>query len=85
MYNILCRRNPIRQGFLTVISPAVMPTFIFTGNVSESMKGGMLMKSKHCTYEKKTALRSFNYYHLYDNISNKSTIAAHGTSGYCNI
>lgn len=60
-----------------MISPAVMPTFIFTGNVSESMKGGMLMKSKHCTYEKKTALRSFDYYHFYDNISNKSTIAAY--------
>lgn len=72
MYNILCRRNPIRQGFLTVISPAVMPTFIFTGNVSESMKGGMLMINKHvATYGKKAVNCSFGSSYLYDTIFHK--------------
>ena len=39
--------------FLTVFSPAVMPAFIYTGYLAESMKWGMLMKSKHSTYGKK--------------------------------
>ncbi len=62
---------------LTVLSPAVMPSFIFTGHsVTESMKGGMLMKSKHGTYGKETAYCSFGNYHCHDNVRHKSTIAA---------
>lgn len=84
VYNIFCRYNPIRQDFLTVVSPAVMPTFIFTGNMSESMKGGVLMKSKHiATYGKETIHDSFYSNHLNDAISHKSTIAASAKVGYC--
>lgn len=43
---------------------------------TESMKGGMLMKSKHSTYGKKAASRSFGSYHFDDNFRHKSTIAA---------
>ena len=58
-------------------APAVMPsTFIFTGSNAESMKGGMLMKSKHCTYGKETTFCSFDSYHFDDNFFHKSTIAA---------
>ncbi len=79
LYNKKSRRNPTLKArfFLTVFSPAVMPAFIFTGYyLAESMKGGMLMKSKHSTYGKKTACRSFNDYHYSDNFRCKSTIAA---------
>lgn len=34
-------------------------TFIFTGRNAESMKGGMLMKSKHCTYGEKLLIALF--------------------------
>ena len=51
-------------------------TFIFTGRNAESMKGGMLMKSKHCTYDKKAAYSTFGSYYLNDNISHKRTITA---------
>lgn len=34
------------------------------------------MKSKHCTYDKKTDYFGFCNYHYYDNFFNKSTIAA---------
>ena len=51
-------------------------TFIFTGNNAESMEGGMLMKSKYRTYGKEIALCNSCYYHLDDNISYKSTVAA---------
>jgi len=54
-----------------------MPSaFIFTGRNAESMKGGVLMKSKHCTYGKKAACSDFCSYHIDDTISHKSTIAA---------
>ena len=59
MYNKIHRSNPIRQDFLTVYSPAVMPTFTYTGSNAESMKGGMLMKSKHCVNGKKIAVLRF--------------------------
>jgi len=51
-------------------------SFIFTGRNAESMKGGMLMKSKYHTYGKEIALCNFGYYHLDVNIPHKSTIAA---------
>lgn len=34
------------------------------------------MKSKHCIYGKEIAHSNFNYYHCYDNVFRKSTIAA---------
>ena len=43
---------------------------------TESMKGGMLMKSKHCTYGKKADIIGFSDYHGYDNFCCKSTITA---------
>ena len=43
---------------------------------AESMKGGMLMKSKHGTYVKKAVYFSLRGYHFYDNFRHKSTIAA---------
>ena len=58
-----------------MISPAVMP-LLFTGSNTESMKGGMLMKSKHGTYVKKAVYFSLRGYHFYDNFRHKSTIAA---------
>ena len=58
-------------------------TFIFTGRNAESMKGGMLMKSKHCTYGKKIAFCNFYDYHFNDNIFRKRTIAASDTGSYC--
>ncbi len=77
MYNIFCRYNPIRQDFLTVVSPAVMPTFIFTGNMSESMKGGVLMKSKHiATYGKEIAICDFRDYRDIGNSLHKSRVTA---------
>ena len=77
VYNMSCRSNPIRQDFLTVYSPAVMPSaFRFTGSDAESTKGGMLMKSKHCTYGKKATCSDFCSYRLNDTIPHKSTIAA---------
>ena len=51
-------------------------TFIFTGRNAKSMKGGMLMKSKHCTYGKEVAYSTFYSYHFNDNISDNRTIAA---------
>lgn len=44
---------------------------------AESMKGGMLMKSKHiATYGKEIACCNFSCYHLLDNFRYKRTIAA---------
>ena len=44
---------------------------------AESMKGGMLMKSKHIvTYGKEIAFCSFDNYRYIDNFHHKSTIAA---------
>ncbi len=57
-------------------------TFIFTGRNAESMKGGMLMKSKNCTYGEKAAYSTFCSYHSNDNVSHKRTIAASGTGSY---
>ena len=57
-------------------------TFIFAGRNAESMKGGMLMKSKHCTYGKKADNSSFNSIHIYDTVSHKRTIAASDTGSY---
>ena len=60
-----------------MLSPAVMLSFIYTGNYAEFMKGGMLMKSKHiATYGKKTAIRSFGNYHILDSFRCKSKITA---------
>ena len=56
-------------------------TFIFAGRNAESMKGGMLMKSKHCTYGKKADYCSFNYCGLRDNFCSKGNIAALLTQG----
>lgn len=57
-------------------------TFIFTGNSAESMKGGVLMKSKHCTYGKKAACSNLGSNHTYDTILHKSKIAASAKVGY---
>ena len=40
------------------------------------------MKSKHCTYGKKTICSDFGSYHFNDTILRKSTIAASGTGSY---
>ena len=46
---------------------------------AESMKGGMLMKSKHVvTYGKEIAFCSFDDYRYIDNFHHKSTITASG-------
>ena len=65
------------QDFLTVFTPAVMPSLLYSqAFYAEFMKGGMLMKSKYRTYGKKTAIRSFRNYHYFDIFLHKSTIAA---------
>ena len=51
--------------------------------LAESVKGGMLMKSKHCIYEKKTVDNSFCSNHCYITILHKSAIAAPDTGSYC--
>ena len=76
VYNMSCRSNPIRQDFFTVYSPAVMPTFTYTGSNAESMKGGMLMKSKHIVNGKKIAICDFRDYHTSDNFLHKSRVTA---------
>ena len=78
MYNIFCRTSPmLKVRFLNgVHTGGYAHTFIFTGSNAESMKGGMLMKSKHCTYGKEIACSNFCSYHFYDNVFHKSTIAA---------
>lgn len=75
MYNKIHRSNPIRQDFLTVYSPAVMP-LLHTARNAESVKGGMLMKSKYRANGEKIALCNFYYRFIDDNISHKSTVAA---------
>ena len=85
VYNRACRSNPmLKARFLNgVHTGGYAHTFIFTGRNAESMKGGMLMKSKHCTYGEKAAYSTFCIYYLNDNISHKRTIAASGTGSYC--
>ena len=81
VYNMSCRSNPIRQDFLTVYSPAVMPSaFRFTGSDAESTKGGMLMKSKHFANGKKIAICDFRDYHTSDNFLHKSRVTAFAKS-----
>ena len=54
-----------------------MPDFYIHRDLNpESMKGGMLMKSKYRTYGKETAFCSIGNYHRYDNFRHKSAIAA---------
>ena len=43
---------------------------------AESMKGGMLMKSKHCIYGKEVAHSTFNSICFDNTVSHKRTIAA---------
>lgn len=50
--------------------------FTYTGCNAESMKGGMLMKSKHCCYGKKIAFRNFRNYHFLDDFFHKSKMTA---------
>ena len=85
VYNRACRNNPmLKARFLNgVHTGGYAHTFIFTGRNAESMKGGMLMKSKHCTYGEKAAYSTFCIYYTYDNIPHKRTIAASGTGSYC--
>ncbi len=57
------------------------PTFIFTSRNAESMKGGVLMKSKYAaTYGKKitssNTQSSFGSYHFFDNFRCKSKMTA---------
>ena len=67
--------NERRQDFLTVFTPAVMPP-LHTGRNAEFMKGGMLMKSKHCTDGKKIAVCNFRDYHFIDSFFHKSKMTA---------
>ena len=53
-----------------------MPTFTYTGSNAESMKGGMLMKSKHIVNGKKIAICDFRDYHTSDNFLHKSRVTA---------
>ena len=43
---------------------------------AESMKGGMLMKSKHIANGKKIAICDFRDYHTFDNFLHKSRVTA---------
>ena len=53
-----------------------MPTFTYTGSIAESMKGGLLMKSKHIANGKKVAICDFRGYHIFDNFLHKSRMTA---------
>ena len=53
-----------------------MPTFTYTGSNAESVKGGMLMKSKHIANGKKIAICDFRDYHSFDNFLHKSRVTA---------
>ena len=53
-----------------------MPTFTYAGNNAEFVKGGVLMKSKHCANGKKIAVRNFRDYHFTDNFLHKSRVTA---------
>ena len=56
-------------------SPTVKPA-LHTGTCAEFMKGGMLMKSKHCANGKKVAFGNFGSYHIFDSFLHKSRITA---------
>jgi len=47
-----------------------------TGTSAEFMKGGVLMKSKHCIYGKKAICSIFCSYRFVDNFFHKSRITA---------
>ena len=53
-----------------------MPTFTYTGSNAESMKGGMLMKSKHIANGKEVAICDFRDYRSIDNFFHKSRVTA---------
>ena len=76
VYNIWVGEIRQRRDLKQCKSWAVMPTFTYTGSNAESMKGGMLMKSKHCIYGKKATCSTFYSYHFDDKVLHKSTIAA---------
>ena len=72
---VLLTQNPISA---VRFGRRLCPLFYtLTGFLAESMKGGMLMKSKHCTYGKESAFRAFGYRDLCDNFRPKSNVTAH--------
>ena len=76
VYNTHCRSNPIKVRLLNGgYSPAVMPP-LHTGIRTESMKGGMLMKSKHFANGKEITICDFRDYLLFDNFLHKSRVTA---------
>ena len=76
VYNVSCRSNPIRQDFLTVVIHRRLCPPLHTGTCAEFMKGGMLMKSKHCANGKEIAICDFRDYHFIDSFLHKSRITA---------
>ena len=53
-----------------------MPTFTYTGSNAQSMKGGVLMKSKYRANGKEIAICDFRDYHSIDNFLHKSRVTA---------
>ena len=68
----------IRQDFTRGVKHRRLCPFFYIHRLflTESMKGGMLMKSKHCTYGKESAFRAFGYRDLCDNFRPKSNVTA---------
>ena len=68
----------IRQDFIYGVQNRRLCPFFYIHRLflTESMKGGMLMKSKHCTYGKESAFRAFGYRDLCDNFRPKSNVTA---------
>ena len=68
----------IRQDFIYGVQNRRLCPFFYIHRLflTESMKGGMLMKSKHCTYGKRSAFCAFVYRGLRDNFRRKSNVTA---------
>ena len=68
----------IRQDFTRGDKHRRLCSFFYIHRLflTESMKGGMIMKSKHCTYGKKSAFCAFVYRGVRDNFRRKSNVTA---------
>ena len=68
--------NVNKARFLSGVFTGGYARLTYTGRYAESMKGGVLMKSKHIADGKKIAFCNFGNYLFTDDFIHKSTIAA---------
>ena len=68
--------NVNKARFLSGVFTGGYARLTYTGRYAESMKGGVLMKSKHIANGKKIAICDFRDYHTSDNFLHKSRVTA---------